>query len=250
MSTQNFIKIDSVIFFNRTIPATCRDIHSLVIDLLKIPGWIIRKKHIADQLKISLRTVNRYFNLLVKMGLAFYDALKHRWHVFKSPNINNNAPSSDRGLPLLVGGALPELVAINQKENYPEEKTTTHVVVIEEEKLVFPDKLIKEQKKACKAIIKKAPIHLQQDVLFELAYRMTLQNMRSVPAFLNTLVTAANNGTFTRTQAAGDTKIVNKGIEQAEKIKADRTKENKSDKEKGKFEFSKIRLEAFGRLRG
>ncbi|MEI6422249.1 MAG: hypothetical protein WCP55_08525, partial [Lentisphaerota bacterium] len=59
-------------------------------------------------------------------------------------------------------------------------------------------------KKACKSIIRKVkPVELQQDVLFELAYRMTLQKIRSVPGLLNTLVTAANNGTFTRTQAAG-----------------------------------------------
>jgi hypothetical protein len=209
-TAQPFIKTDSNIFFDRTIPQTCRDIHSLVIDLLKIPGWIIRKKYIADRLQISLRTVNRYFNLLVKRGLAFYDTVKHRWHVFRTQKPNKTATSSEGGLPLVAEGGLPHLVGINQKDNYPEEKTTTQphepdpvipvVVCLEEEKispLVFPSKLSEPQLNAAKHRIKLAPIDMQQAILIVLAANLAKGTVKNPIGYLNTLITAANNATFT-----------------------------------------------------
>ena len=222
-----FIKTDSVIFFDRSIPQTCKAIHSLVIDLLKIPNWIIRKQHIANQLGVSLRTVNRYFNLLVKLGYAYYDDIKHRWHVFRTPKPNKAATST--------GGGLPHLVAINQIDNYPEENTTTAsqipeeqkaVVVFEEIKqqvdaviipslvtpelieedqdvLVYPAQLDTVQKKAAKVQIKKAPIDLQQAILACLAHYMIQGTVKNPIGYLKTLVAAANNGTFDVLGAAG-----------------------------------------------
>ncbi len=202
-----FIKTDSAIFFDRTIPQTCREIHSLAIDLLKIPGWIIRKKYIADQLQVSLRTVNRYFNLLVKRGLAYYDEIKHRWHVFRTPKPNNNGTLTEGGLPLVVEGGLPDLAPINQIQGYEEEKQQREpmpeqektVVVLEEENsstLEFPVQLKPEQKKAAKSRIKNAPLDLQQAILSCLARYMIQGTVKNPVAYLNTLITAANNGTF------------------------------------------------------
>lgn len=224
-----FIKTDSAIFFDRTIPQTCRDIHSLVIDLLKIPGWIIRKQYIANQLQISLRTVNRYFNLMVKRGLAFYDTAKHRWHVFRTPKPNKTATSSGGGLPLVVEGGLPQVVGINQKDNYPEEKTTTltapptpaqaqeTVVVFLDEKedtaaLNFPPQLSEPQRKEAKHRIKKAPINMQQAILTVLALNLAKGTVKNPVGYLNGLITRANNGTFEAVGIAGATIKVNQDI--------------------------------------
>jgi hypothetical protein len=256
MNTQNFIKIDSDIFFNRSIPPICREIHSLALDLSKIPGWIIRKQHIANQLKISLRTVDRYFNLLAKLGLAFYDAIKDRWHVFKSPKPIKDTPCSEGGLPLLVGGGLPVLAPINKKDNYPEEKTTTPepikppdpvspVVVFSEENkvdLVYPEDLTPKQKADIKHHIKKAPIDYRQVILEALRSGLQKNTIWNPIGWVRAMAEeAAITGTFIHKQSAGDTKIVNKGIEQTEKIKEYRAKGNKSAPEIGKIWFPNIR---------
>lgn len=202
LTCKSFIKTDSAIFFDRTIPQTCRDIHSLSIDLLKIPGWIIRKKYIADRLQISLRTVNRYFNLLVKRGLAFYDTVKHRWHVLKSAKPSISVACCEGGLPLVVEGGLPDLVANNQIEVYSEEKEQQPVVVFEEkENLVFPAQLTVSQKKEAKVRIKKVPMDMQQVLLTYLAACLVKGDVKNPIAYLNGLITRSNNGTFEAPQA-------------------------------------------------
>jgi hypothetical protein len=127
---------DAAIFFDKSIKRTCKAIHSLALDLSKIPGWIIRKQYIADRLGVSLRTVNRYFTELVKKELAYYDEVKHRWYVFRKPKPNKTATSIGRGEPNLVEGDEPNLDDINQKDNYPEEKTTTQPP---SETIILPD---------------------------------------------------------------------------------------------------------------
>ena len=238
-STSNtpFIKIDAPIFFNRSIKPICREIYALALDLSKIPGWIIRKKYIADQLDVSLRTVNRYFNLLVKLGYAYYDEVKHRWHVFRTPKPNKFATSTGGGLPLTVEGGLPLVAPINQIENYSEEKTTTapHAVIIhpdpvtpvvvfekiekqvetitndpvapvEKEDLKFPDSLTKNQKDDAKHALKKVKNPaLRHDVLAVLAHNLIHSHVRSIPAYLNDLINRANNGTLGPIPSTGGT---------------------------------------------
>jgi hypothetical protein len=75
-------------------------------------------------------------------------------------------------------------------------------IVVVESELIYPIQLNPAQKKAAKHIIKKAPIHLQQDVLFALAYAIAQNKIKSVPAYLQGLVTRANNGTFEPVGAA------------------------------------------------
>ena len=207
-STSNapFIKIDSAIFFDRSIKQTCRDIYVLALDLSKIPNWIIRKQYIADQLGVSLRTVNRYFSVLAKLGYAYYDEAKHRWHVFRTPKPNKAATST--------GGGEPHLDAINQIDNYSEEKPLPDalpdqqksvVVSSEQENLIFPVQLTDNQKKEAKKKIKKAPIHLQQAILYCLARCIASGTVKSPLAYLSGLITRANNGTFEVIGAAGAT---------------------------------------------
>ena len=139
MAAETFIKTDATIFFDKSIKRTCKAIHSLALDLSKIPGWIIRKQYIADRLGVSLRTVNRYFAVLAKRGLAYYDEVKHRWYVFRRPKHNKTATSIGRGEPNLVEGGEPNLEGINKKDNYPEEKTTTPEPIILPEPEPIPE---------------------------------------------------------------------------------------------------------------
>jgi hypothetical protein len=47
---------------------------------------------------------------------------------------------------------------------------------------------------------------------------MTLASLKSIPGYLNTLVTSANNGTFTRTQAGTATKTDTKHIDKTQQL--------------------------------
>ena len=70
--------------------------------------------------------------------------------------------------------------------------------------LIYPVQLTDPQKKAAKHIIKKIKEpELQQPVLFALAYAITSGTVKSAPAYLQGLVTRANNGTFEPVGVAG-----------------------------------------------
>jgi hypothetical protein len=221
-----FAPLSDAVLLDIAVPRTYKPFHAYCTKRCQIKDWRLNLADIALHFHCSISTVKRALRLFRDLGYAIYDEVKG-WRVFPSPQVTVNIVSE----PIAGGSLLTPLDTIMEVTFAPhiekeafKEKETTPVVVLEEEKLVFPDKLIKEQKKACKAIIKKAPVQLQQAVLFELAYRMTLQTMRSVPAFLNVLVTAANNGTFTHTQAADDTKTVNRSIELANEVLESRRK--------------------------
>ncbi|HEY4964472.1 MAG TPA: hypothetical protein VIH90_07315, partial [Candidatus Saccharimonadales bacterium] len=81
-------------------------------------------------------------------------------------------------------------------------------IVVVDSELIYPVQLNPDQKKAAKHIIKKAPVHLQQDVLFALAYAMAQNKVKSAPAYLNGLITRANDGTF---EAIQPTTAINQG---------------------------------------
>jgi hypothetical protein len=132
--------------------------------------------------------------------------------VFFDAEINFPEPIiSPQALPVI--NSIPEPIIVSTPEPIikpvPQLSTPTPVTFEEKDDLVFPAQLPENQKKACKAKIKIAPVELQQDVLYELAYRMTLQTIRNVPGFLNTLAIAAQNGTFTRTGTSGAVNKVN-----------------------------------------
>jgi hypothetical protein len=233
--TYTFAPLSDVVLFDVDIPRHMKPFHAYCMKRLNIKGWRIQPADIAKEFKCSIKTACRALWWFRDHGYAT-KADDGKWIIYPSPQTPQ--PPDNNGLEpteawtkvsILEPVLMDKSVQLIEKEAFKEKETTTPepikqadmvipvvVSLEEEEKLVFPDKLIKEQKKACKAIIKKAPAHLQQDVLFELAYRMTLQNMRSVPAFLNTLVTAANNGTFTHTQAAGATKPDSRHIDQTQ----------------------------------
>ena len=89
----------------------------------------------------------------------------------------------------------------------------TESIVVADSELIYPSQLTEPQKKAAKHIIKKIKKpELQQPVLFALAYAITSGTVKSAPAYLQGLVTRANNGTFEPVTATTATKQGNKPL--------------------------------------
>jgi hypothetical protein len=124
-----------------------------------------------------------------------------------------------------------EEIKKQQHETLPEPQKTVVVSCEDNESLKYPEQLSKDQKKYIKAKIKTAPVDLQQDVLFELAYRMTLQTIHNVAGYVNNLIIAANNGTFTRTGGNGSVKKVNPAIAATQALFDKQASFKRSDKE-------------------
>lgn len=94
-----------------------------------------------------------------------------------------------------------------------------NVVVSVSEDLVYPDKLTSAQHKQCKHIIKKCEPTLQQAVLTALTFAMIANKVKCPPAYLQGLVTRANNGLFSPVEAQQATsKAKWQGHKQAPKI--------------------------------
>ncbi len=205
----------------------------LLIYLLSKPeNWKVIKSAICKTLELSPYIVKKSLAWLRKHGYAIYQHCHTgygQWFIYDKPQPKNaTAPVITPKVakpaleipPTLLKNKETEILKEQQLEPLPVIKSQKPVVVSLEEKedLIYPGKLNQDQKKACKGIIKKAPVSLQQDILFELAYRMTIANLNSVPGFLNTLVTAAKNGTFTRTGVNGATKTENPAIAKTEEL--------------------------------
>ena len=200
--------------FDAEMPSTFSKIHSYILYRLQLPDWKLSKADVANRFDISMSTVKRAFRWLREHGYLSHDGFNN-WQVYPSSNspmgVNNEPLERVINEPLYIEVSLqrkeqqqPVVIApliATQMEIIP-------VVVSSEEidELIYPSQikdttqLRKKLNKIKPEVIAKTPA-IKQEVLFELAYRMTLQNLRSVPAFLNTLVTAVNDGTFTRTAA-------------------------------------------------
>ncbi len=201
--------------------------------LSKPENWRLRVNEICKTLVLSEYKVRKALKRLRIAGYVFMERLRGgftRWFIYSEPKAETQSispvtpvlmphveKSHVNNLDVLVIKKETEILKEQQPIPIPEQKTVV-VFLDDKEDLIYPAQLTKDQKKSCKAVIKKAPIAVQQDVLFELAYRMTLQNIRSVPGFLNTLVTSANNGTFTRTQAGSATKTDTKHIDKTQQL--------------------------------
>ncbi len=230
--TANFGITPNAIAFNDNLSGNATA--AILYFISKPTHWKFNARDLKRRLNIGMNKVYRVMQELIRAGYASYYRIQSGtiWNFYDTPQNTEIAASpvdidrvntehvenscdleridfleikKQQHVPLPIREKIPEVVPIQEQKP---------VVVSFEEKehLVYPEKLTKDQKKACKSVIKKAPVALQQDVLFELAYRMTLQNIRSIPGFLNTLVTAANNGTFTRTGAIDAVNKINPAI--------------------------------------
>jgi hypothetical protein len=204
--------------------------------LSKPVTWQLKPHDLRKQLGLSAYAIKKGLHWLCSAGFAAWHRLNSGhtiWRIFDKPQVKANyegafaQPKANSELVFAkpetgYSPAIPPQVENPQVENQPvliktetEEinkplpeppeihESTGHVVVdLIDSELIYPVQLNPDQKRSTKHIIKKAPVHLQQDVLFALAYAMAQNKIKSVPAYLQGLVTRANNGTFEPVGAA------------------------------------------------
>jgi hypothetical protein len=205
------------VLFDIEMPRGFKPIHAYCMKRLKIKGWHIQKLDIAKQFNISLSTVTRALRWFRDHGYALYDKVKG-WQVFPSAQTIAQATVNEALEPMAGGSFLTTEEPIKEinfdplieRKAFTEIETTTQphepepvipvVVCLEEEKispLVFPSELSEPQLNAAKHRIKLAPIDMQQAILIVLAANLAKGTVKNPIGYLNTLITAANNGTFT-----------------------------------------------------
>jgi hypothetical protein len=199
---------------NSDIPPTPK---SILIYLLSKPDtWRLKIHDIRKQLGLSAYAVKTGLRWLLAAGFAAYTRLKSGhtiWLVFDKPQTEAaHSPVIPPQVEIPQVAFQPVLVITETEERKkplptpaPIQENVQHVVV--DSDLIYPVQLTEPQKKAAKHIIKKVQQpELQQPVLFALAYAITSGTVKSAPAYLQGLVTRANNGTFEPVGAAGGTK--------------------------------------------
>jgi hypothetical protein len=237
--TINFTTIDNKIICS-TMPPVSYKVYSYFIS--KPADWQPRVTDIKKQLGLSAYAVRKALRWLCAAGYAFWVRLKTGrtiWHIFDKPQVSPQAETAYTPVipPRVEFSCVESEPVLTITETETKKETTTpipitappipesNVVVSFEEKvipdmadiadseekveLIYPPQLTPIQKKAAKAIIKKVrQPELQQPVLFALAYAITNGTVKSAPAYLQGLVTRANNGTF---EPVGATTTTNHG---------------------------------------
>ena len=193
---------------------------SILLYLLSKPvNWQLKTHDIRKKLGLSAYAVKKALKWLLMAGFAAYTRLKSGhtiWRIFDKPQVS---PQAKEG----YSPAIPPQVGIPQVENQPALVITEtekikkplpaqlipgpESVVVSDNELIYPVQLTPVQKKAAKHVIRKVKQpELQQPVLFALAYAITAGTVKSPVAYLNGLVSRANNGTFESIQADSGTK--------------------------------------------
>jgi len=234
---------------NSDIPPTPQKI--LLYLLSKQIIWRVKPHDLRKQLGLTAYAVKKALRWLCSAGFAAYTRLKSGhtiWRIFDKPQTETvYKPVFTPQVEIPQVAFEPVLIRTETEEikkplPAPPEIQESIVVVDE---LIFPAQLNPDQKKAAKHIIKKVKQpELQQPVLFALAYAMINQKINSVPAYLQGLVTRANNGAFEHIQAHTATKPDTRHIDQTqERLKAARAiKLSPPEKAKGFIQQAKSAL--------
>ena len=189
---------------NSDIPPTPK---SILIYLLSKPDtWRLKLHDIRKQLGLSAYAVKTGLRWLLTAGFAAYTRLKSGhtiWRVFDKPQTEaTGSPAIPPQVEIPQVVCRPVLVITETEEkkkplptSVATQESTKHVVV--DSDLIYPTQLTDPQKKAAKHVIKKVQQpELKQSVLFALAYAITNGAVKSPVAYLNGLISRANNGTF------------------------------------------------------
>jgi hypothetical protein len=191
-----------------------------------IHGWKMRKSDLCKTLGMSLYAVKKALKWLQKHCYASFTRAYGFTHwVFTATPATRVLPESVDIQPVEQVNRQP-ILNINKEKEIKKETTTQAVVVssekeVDEEKaeLIYPEKLTTDQKKAAKSVIKKVKQpELKQPVLLALAYYLTQGTVKNPIAYLNGLITRANNGTFEAIEA--NTGKANKPTQWQHPIKA------------------------------
>ena len=220
--TSNFTQIDNSII-NGAMPPVAFKIFSYLIS--KPDTWQPKAHDIKKQLGLSAYATKKALRWLCNAGYAAWVRLKSGhtiWHIFSNPeNTLNDAfdasfaqpetgysPTIPPQVEKPQGAIQPDLIINKQQKEIlktlpataapPRSAPITPVeVVVSDNELIYPVQLTPVQKKAARAVIKKVKQpEIQQPVLFALAYAITNGTVKSPVAYLNGLISRANNGTF------------------------------------------------------
>ncbi len=205
--TSNYTIISNDLIVN-PLPAVAYRVLTYLLSRPK--NWRKNNIDIQKKLGLSAYAVKKALRQIREYGYAIVKRFKDGhtiWHFFDTPK---------RDLPSATPVFKPQVeippvenqpVLINKETIINKEQLPTSppinaesiVVVFEDsEKIDYPKEIKPTQIKACKAIIKKVKQpELRQNILIALAYAIKQNKVKSTPAYLNGLVTAANNGTFT-----------------------------------------------------
>ena len=211
---------------NTPMPFKAKEV--LIYLLSKPKDWRVKVADIRSSLALTTHTIRRSLEWLQSAGYAGYVRLKSGhtiWKIFDKPQ--QETAHSPRQMPQVVLPHVAKPSDIQIQKDHKEIKkqlpaTTvappisaqiTESIVVVDSELIYPSQLTEPQKKAAKHIIKKIKKpELQQPVLFALAYAITSGTVKSAPAYLQGLVTRANNGTFEPVTATTATKQGNKPL--------------------------------------
>jgi hypothetical protein len=190
---------------NSSIPPTPKAV--LIYLLSKPSSWQLKTHDLRKQLGLTAYAVKKALKWLQIVGYVYYKRYFGgftKWFVFDKPQTAHSPTISTQveKTHVLIQPVLVRTETEERKKPLPapleihtENQEQENIVVVDG--LVFPEKLTPVQKKAAKHIIKKVKQpELQQPVLFALAYAMAQNKVKSAPAYLQGLVTRANNGTF------------------------------------------------------
>lgn len=210
---------------NTPMPYKAKEI--LIYLISKPINWRVKIADIRNTLALTTHTIRKSLQWLQSAGYAGYMRLKSGhtiWKIFDKPqSVPTNKPQSGASYnpdisPQTVSPHTAKPPLLETKEITETKETTTPVpalvqlnapipetkkaVVVNDSELIYPVQLNPVQKKAAKHVIKKVKQpELQKDILFALAYAMAQNKVKSPVAYLNGLITRANNGTFEAIEA-------------------------------------------------
>jgi hypothetical protein len=207
--TSNFTVISNAIANDETLSGAATA--ALIYLISKPPHWQFNAKDLKRRLGIGLNKVYRIMRELIAAGYASYQRIQSGtiWNIYDAKQ--NQEPATAPAVPDRVNFDCNQNECLLERIDLVEINTTTPAaptppipapitaveVVVSDNELIYPVQLTPVQKKAARAVIKKVKQpEMQQEVLFALAYAITSGSVKSPVAYLNGLVTRANNGTF------------------------------------------------------
>ena len=197
---------------------------SVLIYLLSKPkDWQLRISDIKNKLHIGSHSIRSALKNLMQAGYVCYQRLKtgHTiWTIYDKPQNKSQVidiqPQTDNphveNQHVIVNTDETLNIEIQQPCTiYPPAKIVVVSLenenqndTIEQSELIYPTQLDAKQKKTARHILKTRlkRQEMAQELLFALAYAMTSKEIKSIPAYINGLINAANNGTFTTINSA------------------------------------------------
>jgi hypothetical protein len=212
-------------FIASTMPPVAKAV--LLYLLTKPKNWQLRRTDLKKQLALTGYAIQKALKWLQQNGYAWFTRFcgKCTWYFTDTPKPRTAPPAQPPQQETATAPVFNESFDFEYVENRHDlvitetntkKETTTITTLVAEsitevevvvDELIYPVQLSPSQKKAARHKIKKLKQpELQQEVLFALAYYMTQGVVKIPVAYLDGIVTRANNGTFEAITATSATK--------------------------------------------